>query len=73
MMNELRPMQIIFDEKCTPFYMMKDLGRGMLGKDSRNSSILLWDRMVICFHIIPSSPMPGKPALTPNPKPTAAM
>ena len=41
MMNELRPMQVIFDEKCTPFYMMKDLRRGMLGKESRNSSILL--------------------------------
>jgi hypothetical protein len=66
-------MQMIFDEKCTPFYMMKDLGRGMLGRRAVTRRFLLWDRIIICFHIIPSSPMPGKPALTPNPKPTAAM
>jgi hypothetical protein len=71
-MNELRPMQVIFDEKCTPFY-VKDLGRGMLGKESRDSLIFSGIGMVICFHIIPSSPMPGNPVLTPNPSPTAAM
>jgi hypothetical protein len=43
----------------------------MLGSREHVDFVLRWK--VICFHIIPSSPIPGSPALTPNPKPTAAI
>jgi hypothetical protein len=41
-MNELRPMQVIFGEKYTPFY-VKDLGSGMLGRKSCELVDFCWD------------------------------
>src|SRR4051812_32543797 len=64
---KLRPMQILFEErrkKCT------------LATKKLNGDICrLYPRNRVIFHIMPSSPMPGKPAtFTPMPlRPTAAI
>ena len=47
--------------------------KGNAGGRPWTRGFLLRSWMITCSHIIPSSPMPGNPALTPNPKPTAAI